>query len=545
MANLIRGKQIATGSNGIKAVNVDTTELPTLAADNTFTGDNVVSATGSLTINGALTITGGGSAISVPEPTSGSHAATKNYVDNAIMGIDWKNSVRMASTGNLTLSGLQTIDGVVGVSGNRVLVKDQTTASQNGIYVMLSGSWTRAADADEDDEVTSGVACFVEEGSINGGDSYVITTPDPIVVGTTNLTFTLFASTESVIAGNGLTKTGNTINFVSGDDSLTVSADDVVVKRDNAGAVGLTASGLRVEVDGTTIERNSNAIRIADLGVSTAKIAANAVTMAKLERGASGSLIIGQGAGADAAYTAVSGDLSLTNAGVATIANLAVSTAKIAANAVTMAKLERGASGSIIIGQGAGSDAAYTAISGDITLTNAGVATIANDAVTTAKILNNAVTAAKINASAVGNGLTGGSGTALAVLANGDSISVGAAGVKAAVPSTSNKKIAAVVTSGNGSAATASGDALTQTPAGDGWVSVTVNGISVTVAASESDRATSACYFSRAAAPYSNGAQAVSTADLAVGDRLYWNGTFVGFELDTADTIDINYNAIV
>ncbi len=107
----------------------------------------------------------------------------------AVTGLDWKASVRVATTANITLSGAQTIDGVSVIAGNRVLVKDQSTASQNGIYVCAAGAWSRATDADADAEVTTGLTTYVAEGTANGGKGYTLTTADPIVVGSTSLVF--------------------------------------------------------------------------------------------------------------------------------------------------------------------------------------------------------------------------------------------------------------------------------------------------------------------------------------------------------------------
>lgn len=107
---------------------------------------------------------------------------------------DWKNSVRAATTASITLSGTQTIDGVACIAGNRVLVKNQGTASQNGIYVVAAGAWSRSADALADADVTSGLTVFVSEGTTNGGKNFQLTTADPITVGATSLTFAALAA---------------------------------------------------------------------------------------------------------------------------------------------------------------------------------------------------------------------------------------------------------------------------------------------------------------------------------------------------------------
>lgn len=108
----------------------------------------------------------------------------------------YKAAARAATTANITLSGAQTIDAVPVVAGDRVLVKDQSTGSQNGLYVCASGAWSRASDADQDAEVRAGLLCYVSEGTANGNKFHFLSTDDPIVVGTTALTF-------STISGGG------------------------------------------------------------------------------------------------------------------------------------------------------------------------------------------------------------------------------------------------------------------------------------------------------------------------------------------------------
>lgn len=127
---------------------------------------------------------------SLATPTADTDAATKAYVDAIAQGISWKLAVRAATTANITLSGTQTIDGVSVVADDRVLVKDQSTGSANGLYVVAAGAWTRASDADVSAEVPAGMAVFVTEGTTNGDKAWVLTTNAPITLGTTSLSFT-------------------------------------------------------------------------------------------------------------------------------------------------------------------------------------------------------------------------------------------------------------------------------------------------------------------------------------------------------------------
>lgn len=127
--------------------------------------------------------------LGLPDPTADQHPATKAYVDAARAGMDLKESVRAATTGAISLSGTQTVDGVSLVVGDRVLVKNQATTADNGLYVVAAGAWARAADANADAEVTAGLTVPVAEGTTNGDSLWILATNDPITVGTTGLTF--------------------------------------------------------------------------------------------------------------------------------------------------------------------------------------------------------------------------------------------------------------------------------------------------------------------------------------------------------------------
>jgi phage-related tail fiber protein len=167
-------------------------------------------------------------------PTLDGDAATKAYVDATKQGLDVKDSVRVTTTANITLSATQTIDGVAVIAGDRVLVKDQTTASTNGIYVVAAGAWSRATDADTSAEVTAGMFTFVAEGTLNADTGWVLTTNDVITLNTTALAFTQFSGAGQVVAGAGLTKTGSTV------DVGTASAARIVV---NADSIDLATAG--------------------------------------------------------------------------------------------------------------------------------------------------------------------------------------------------------------------------------------------------------------------------------------------------------------
>lgn len=181
---------------------------------------------------------------SLADPTNDQDAATKAYVDATRSGLDVKQSVRVATTGNITLSGTQTIDGVSVIAGDRVLVKDQSTGSQNGIYVVAAGSWSRATDADSSTEVTAGMFTFVAEGTVNADSGWVLTTNDTITLDTTSLTFAQFSGAGQITAGAGLTKSGNTIDVGTASSSrIVVNADNIdlatVSQSNSSGSAGI------------------------------------------------------------------------------------------------------------------------------------------------------------------------------------------------------------------------------------------------------------------------------------------------------------------
>jgi hypothetical protein len=148
-------------------------------------------------------------------------------VDGIAQGLDAKASVKAASTGNLSLTGAQTVDGVSLVATDRILVKDQSTPAQNGIYVVAAGAWTRATDADTWAELPSAFV-FVEQGTVNADTGWVSTVDQGGTLNTTAVTWTQFSGAGSITAGAGLTKTGASLDVGQG-AGITVNADSIQV----------------------------------------------------------------------------------------------------------------------------------------------------------------------------------------------------------------------------------------------------------------------------------------------------------------------------
>jgi hypothetical protein len=188
----------------------------------------------------------------VATPTDAAHIATKGYVDAARQGLDVKQSVRAATTGPITIAtGLEagdTLDTTVTLAaGDRVLVKNQSTASENGIYVVQNtGAPVRATDANgtaDTGTVSGGTFTFVEEGSVNADSGWVVSTNGSITVGTDAMNWVQFSGAGSIVAGTGLSKDGNTLNVGGTADRITVNADTVDIASTYAGQTSIITLG--------------------------------------------------------------------------------------------------------------------------------------------------------------------------------------------------------------------------------------------------------------------------------------------------------------
>lgn len=217
-------------------------------------------------------------------PTDATDAATKGYVDSTAIGLDIKLSVRVATTADIDLATAlengDTLDGVTLATGNRVLVKNQTDATQNGIYlVAASGAASRSEDANSDAEVTAGLFTFVEQGTVNGNTGFVLTTDNPITLGSTSLVFSQFSGVGTFTAGNGLTLAGTSFSVdvtpTAGNASLTNTGGAVEVKTNTSDGLEVTASGLGIN-NGTGLTFSSGALVFDTAnGYGTRKLAFN------------------------------------------------------------------------------------------------------------------------------------------------------------------------------------------------------------------------------------------------------------------------------
>jgi len=281
------------------------------------------------------------------DPTSALHIATKQYVDNVTTaGLDVKASCRVATAAALpactaagsgvgkTLTGnavgVLTVDGVATVLNDRILVQDQVAGVDNGIYkVTTEGTagvafiLTRATDADANTEVTAGLFTFIAEGTANADLGFILITNDPITVDTTALTFTEFTGVSAVVAGTGLTKTGNTIDAIGTADRITANADSLDIASTYVGQSSITTLGtIATGVwSGTAVAAPKGGTGQTVYVIGDILYASATDALSKLADAAVGNALISGGAGVAPSYgkigltTHVSGILPTANGG--------------------------------------------------------------------------------------------------------------------------------------------------------------------------------------------------------------------------------------
>ena len=209
------GTAAVTGTGTLATVNLDVGTFTKV----TINAKGLVTAADDASISDLLVPTGdvawGSYKITgLADPTTNQDAATKAYVDSVAQGLDPKASCVAATTTNITLSGTQTIDGVVLTASQRVLVKNQTLSQNNGIYAVNAGAWTRTSDANTWDSLI-GAFTFIEEGTTQADSGWVCSINAGGTLGTTPVTWVQFSSAGAYTAGTGLTLTGNEFSITN------------------------------------------------------------------------------------------------------------------------------------------------------------------------------------------------------------------------------------------------------------------------------------------------------------------------------------------
>jgi len=289
------GTVITTGNlNNITSVGT----LTSLTVDNVLIGSadaqTISTSSGNLKLDPAGVIDANLNVIeNLGTPTQPHHATRKDYVDGLLQGLDVKQSVRAASTANGTLSSDfangDTVGGVTVATGDRILIKDQSTGSENGVYkVNASGAPTREPDFDSSADVTAGAFVFVEEGS-NADQGFVLTNNGTITIGSTSLVFAQFSGAGTIGAGDGLSKTGSTLNVGGTANRISVGADTIDIHANYAGQTSITTLGTISSGtwQGTAIAATKGGTGLTTIAKGSLLVANTADTITALDGGAS------------------------------------------------------------------------------------------------------------------------------------------------------------------------------------------------------------------------------------------------------------------
>jgi hypothetical protein len=272
-------------------------------------------------------------------PVSGNDVVNKTYLDFFATGISWKQPVNCGTTTNITLSGLQTIDGVTVVAGDRVLVKSQTAPAQNGIYLASATAWSRAPDANTWDELISAI-CFVESGSTLAGSAWYCTIQPGGTLGTTAITWSNFSVAASYSAGTGLTLT---------DYVFSITNTGVAAAAYGSASKTLTAT---VNAQGQLTVLAATDIAIANTQVSgLGTMSTQAASSVAITGGTINGTTIGGSTAAAVTGTTITANTQFTGAGTGltgTATSLSIGgNAATATSATTATNIAGGATGSV------------------------------------------------------------------------------------------------------------------------------------------------------------------------------------------------------
>jgi hypothetical protein len=360
----------------VKAAGIQTAHVADAAITEAKLANQFVRTDGVNTFSANQSL-GGFKLTNVATPTDGTDATNKSYVDARLAGLTWKDATVAATTANITLSGLQTIDTVAVKAGDRVLVKDQTAQEENGIYVASATAWSRSSDLDEATPVNEfkGAAVWVDGGSAWAQTGWAQNNAALTDVGIDPVTWAQFNGAASLDAGNGLSKSGNTLSANVDGSTLEIAADNIQIK--DAGVItakladdAVTAAkinadvagnglaqnvdgSLEVTVDGSTLEITADSLNVKDLGITTAKLAASAVTTIKIIDDAVTAAKINADVAGNGLVQATGGELDVNvdnitleiTADALNLKDGGISTAKLASTSITAAKLNADVAG--------------------------------------------------------------------------------------------------------------------------------------------------------------------------------------------------------
>ena len=222
---------------------------------------------------------GGFKLLNLAADTNANSAATYGQLLSFVNGKTYKDPVRAASVANVSVTYNATggasargqitaapnsLDGVSLAANDRILLKNQSSGAQNGIWVVTTvgtgsnGVWDRATDFDADAEVLAGAEVIATEGTINDNATFILATNNPITIGGASGTALTFVSNSQVVAGAGLSQSGNTFNVNAANASILVQADDI-----------------QVQLSGSTLAIDGSGVKVADAGITATQLAAS------------------------------------------------------------------------------------------------------------------------------------------------------------------------------------------------------------------------------------------------------------------------------